>query len=416
MGSNDASAAFLALGLIVSSSGAHAGERDVPLADVPVLSGEAIAAGLPTNPLTFVGIVPCRLADTRDLSLPPGYGPPALPAGVPRNFFLTGRCGIPAEALAVSANVTAVNPAGPGFLLIRPADGPNVVVSTLNFIPGQTIANGAAIPLGTGGAATVVAGVTGTELIIDVNGYFVAAVAGAGDVTAVTAGTGLVGGGTSGDLTLSVNTATVQSRVGGACPAGQSIRVVNQDGSVTCEPDDGTTYSAGSGLTLSGTTLSVNPAVVQSRVSQACAANSSIRAIDAAGVVTCEPDNDSDTTYTAGSGLTLTNTSFSVNTAVIQGRVTGTCSSAVRTINADGTVVCGPTMLAGRDLSPTLCNTPETITFSTPFSGIPTVVLTPQATTAVPNTFCAVGGVDATQFAYCCYGNTPAQVHWIAMR
>jgi len=59
----------------------------------------------------------------------------------------------------------AVSP-GQGFLLIRPTDGPSVVVSTLNFIPGQTVANGAMIPLGTGGSATFLAGVTPTELII----------------------------------------------------------------------------------------------------------------------------------------------------------------------------------------------------------------------------------------------------------
>jgi len=53
------------------------------------LSPEAVTA-VPTPPLRFIGITPCRIADTREASFPPGYGPPPLAAGAPRNFTLTG--------------------------------------------------------------------------------------------------------------------------------------------------------------------------------------------------------------------------------------------------------------------------------------------------------------------------------------
>ena len=45
---------------------------------------------------------------------------PQLSAGVPRSFVLAGQCGIPAEAQAVSLNVTVVSPAGTGYVLLYP--------------------------------------------------------------------------------------------------------------------------------------------------------------------------------------------------------------------------------------------------------------------------------------------------------
>ena len=107
-----------------------------------------------------------------------------------------------------------------------------------------------------------------------------------------------------------VTTATDQDAVGAlSCASGE---VAKYNGSAwNCAPDDDTTYSAGGGMSLSATTFSVNTSVIQARVSGTCSAGSSIRAIGSSGTVTCEPDTDTNTTYSAGAGMTLSETTFS---------------------------------------------------------------------------------------------------------
>jgi hypothetical protein len=124
-----------------------------------------------------------------------------LPGSTPRAFDLNdGPCpGIPAGVEAYSLNVTATNTQGTGFILIHPTDGPVATVSTLNYVAGQTIANAAVVAAGTNGSVDFTAGVSGADLIVDINGYYAGAL-----ITGVTAGTGLSGGGASGNLTLDV--------------------------------------------------------------------------------------------------------------------------------------------------------------------------------------------------------------------
>jgi hypothetical protein len=152
---------FPILAAVIAASGATARDFDSPL--VPALV---------TAPASFIGITPCRIADTRDANFPAGYGPPSLTPGAPRNFTIAGQCGIPQGAVAVSLNVTAVSPHGFGYVLLYPQGGPQPGVSTLNFVTNQTVANAALVPLGAGGGITVATAVSITDFLIDVNGYY----------------------------------------------------------------------------------------------------------------------------------------------------------------------------------------------------------------------------------------------------
>jgi hypothetical protein len=183
---------------------------------------------------------------------------------------------------------------------------------------------------------------------------------GTGDITAVTAGTGLTGGGASGSVALSVDTSIIQSRVIGTCPTGNFITAVASNGTVTCVAEAGgdiTGVTAGAGLTGGGASgavaLSVDTAVIQARVTGVCPTGNFITAVAANGTVTCVAEAGGDITgVTAGAGLTGGGASgavaLSVDTAVIQARVTGACASGyISAIAANGTVTCSPELGTG---------------------------------------------------------------------
>jgi hypothetical protein len=70
-------------------------------------------------------------------------------------------------------NVTVTNGEGPGFVTVFPC-GAMPVVSSLNFVPGQTVANAVIAPLSSTGNICFYSSVP-TDLVVDVNGWFAGA-------------------------------------------------------------------------------------------------------------------------------------------------------------------------------------------------------------------------------------------------
>lgn len=128
------------------------------------------------GPYSFYPITPCRVVDTRT-----GLGGYAtvMPKGVVRTFTIKGAapCFIPTTAAAVAFNVTVADPANSGFVALWPFNVPYPDVSTINFIAGENLANGAIVPVTAGSpdlnvVAAFEPGPSGVNLILDITGYF----------------------------------------------------------------------------------------------------------------------------------------------------------------------------------------------------------------------------------------------------
>ncbi|MBZ5521076.1 MAG: DUF11 domain-containing protein [Acidobacteriia bacterium] len=121
----------------------------------------------------FVPVTPCRIADTRNANGP--FGGPFLSGNTTRGFTIpNSACSIPATAQAYSLNVTVVPKGTLGFLTMFPCGQPLPLASTLNSVDGRVKAGAAIIPAGTGGAVCAFP-TNDTELVLDINGYFVPA-------------------------------------------------------------------------------------------------------------------------------------------------------------------------------------------------------------------------------------------------
>ncbi len=129
--------------------------------------------GIFSQALQLVTVTPCRVVDTRRAN--GTFGGPPIQGGTNRSFPLPqGGCNIPNLAAAYSLNVTVVPRGSLGYLTIWPTAEIQPLVSTLNSPDGRVKANGAIVPAGADGAVSVYVTDT-TDVILDVDGYFVTA-------------------------------------------------------------------------------------------------------------------------------------------------------------------------------------------------------------------------------------------------
>ena len=116
----------------------------------------------------FEPVTPCRLLDTRDGE--------RLGARKFVDVQVADRCGVPDDATAVAVTITVVQPDAPGFVVGYPAGTKRPTASSVNYQPGEVIANLQLLQLGSG--AIRVYSLAATDVVVDVSGAFVPASSG----------------------------------------------------------------------------------------------------------------------------------------------------------------------------------------------------------------------------------------------
>jgi subtilisin family serine protease len=127
---------------------------------------------------TFNGATPQRLVDSRNGTGVTAIGPvsPSSPIEISiAGINVTSSAGvstvIPANLVAASLNVTAVNPSGSGFVTVWPCDASRPLSSNLNFTAGSVVANGVIAPVSSDGRVCLYSS-TNSDIVVDIAGWF----------------------------------------------------------------------------------------------------------------------------------------------------------------------------------------------------------------------------------------------------
>jgi hypothetical protein len=131
---------------------------------------QTLAPATVPNPVAdFYTLTPCRLLDTRSV--------PGSPIASGNVFSLdagAASCGVPANAIAMAINVTAVGSTNGGEVAVYAADAASPI-GTVSFGPGATRANNAIAMLTLDGKLKIKPSLNGggsTHVLVDIVGYF----------------------------------------------------------------------------------------------------------------------------------------------------------------------------------------------------------------------------------------------------
>jgi hypothetical protein len=131
----------------------------------------AVVALLPADGFSqstqFYPLTPCRVIDTRNVSAP------ILTGQQTRSFSVKGVCGIPADATAISYNLTAISGTLAGFMTLFPHGIPRPQAAAVTFLAGAVIGNGGVVGIAAGSPdLSIFLNVGQAHAAVDVTGYF----------------------------------------------------------------------------------------------------------------------------------------------------------------------------------------------------------------------------------------------------
>lgn len=123
------------------------------------------------QPSGLASVAPFRFLDSRS-----SQRSTRLLPGVPKRIHVGGQAGIPANATAIQANITALHPTTGNntYLTVYPCTTIMPTVSTVNFGDDGAVANGGIFPLQDGTGDLCFYTPDGSDYIVDISGYYTA--------------------------------------------------------------------------------------------------------------------------------------------------------------------------------------------------------------------------------------------------